>query len=95
MSKICSKCKIEKPLTEFNVCKAAKDGLQSRCKACIKDHGREYYQTHKAERPERPEETISRREGTVQEGQRREQEGQREEQREEEVTSIRGFLGRG
>ncbi len=52
MSKTCSKCKIETPLAEFNVCKAAKDGLQSRCKACIKDHGREYYQIHKAERNE-------------------------------------------
>lgn len=47
--KTCSKCKIEKPLTEFNFCKATKDGLQSRCKACIKVHGRKYYQAHKAE----------------------------------------------
>ncbi len=49
MPKKCSSCKNEKPLTEFNVCKAAKDGLQSRCVACSKIHGQKYYQEHKAE----------------------------------------------
>lgn len=48
MLKTCSKCKIEKPSTEFNFCKAAKDGLQSRCKPCIKAYGHKYYQAHKA-----------------------------------------------
>ena len=47
--KRCSTCKIKKPIIEFNICKAAKDGLQSRCKSCIKAHGREYYQAHKVE----------------------------------------------
>lgn len=47
--KRCSACKIEKPVTEFNVCKAAKNGLHSRCKSCVKVHNQAYHQAHKAE----------------------------------------------
>ena len=36
--KKCSKCGIEKPLTEFYKNKASKDGKTSRCKICIKSH---------------------------------------------------------
>lgn len=34
--KICSKCKIEKELTDFYQCKKVKDGYKSCCKLCIK-----------------------------------------------------------
>ena len=48
--KTCSKCKIEKPLSEFSKNKSKKDGLQDRCKECCafyeqqnKDKRREYF----------------------------------------------------
>lgn len=34
--KTCSTCKDEKPLSEFQVRKASKDGLTSSCKTCLK-----------------------------------------------------------
>lgn len=34
MIKVCSKCKVEKPLNEFYRHKKQKDGRQPRCKAC-------------------------------------------------------------
>ena len=34
--KICYKCKIEKPITEFNKRKDSKDGYRNQCKECIK-----------------------------------------------------------
>jgi hypothetical protein len=34
--KVCTQCKIEQPLTEFNKHNASKDGLQYRCKTCCK-----------------------------------------------------------
>lgn len=36
-SKRCSGCKIEKDFTEFHILLSAKDGRQTRCKACIAD----------------------------------------------------------
>ena len=41
--KVCTKCKIEKELSEFGKRKDSKDGLLSRCKPCFK----EYYQENK------------------------------------------------
>lgn len=35
-TKTCSKCKSEKPLKEFSKSRNAKDGLQSRCRHCVK-----------------------------------------------------------
>lgn len=37
-TKICNKCKIEKPTNEFIKNKSAKDGLTARCKSCIKEY---------------------------------------------------------
>jgi hypothetical protein len=34
MSKVCSKCKVDKPLDSFGKRKASKDGLQHSCKEC-------------------------------------------------------------
>ena len=43
MIKVCTICKIEKELTEFNKHKTTKDGLSNKCKSCCK----EYYQANK------------------------------------------------
>lgn len=56
--KKCGKCKKKKPLEGFYKNKSKKDGLQSRCKDCIKDYNaknrevrlkkqREYYELNK------------------------------------------------
>lgn len=34
-SKICTKCKVDKPLTEYYKTKRSKDGLQPACKSCM------------------------------------------------------------
>lgn len=43
MVKVCTKCKIEKEVTEFHKRKIKKDGLSSSCKDCFK----QYYQANK------------------------------------------------
>ncbi len=45
MNKICSDCSIEKPLSEYTVHKATKDGLRSKCKACGKLYKEKYNKT--------------------------------------------------
>ena len=45
--KTCSKCKIEKELTEFNKNKTKKDGLHNLCKSCVKEYNKEYYKENK------------------------------------------------
>lgn len=61
--KICTKCKIEKELSEFNKNKAAKDGLRYQCKECLKQYQRDnrerfaeyrkqYYQDNRERRVE-------------------------------------------
>ena len=52
-TKICSKCEIKKPLTEFHECKSNPDGLQYMCKECIKAYAYGYRQSHKEENAER------------------------------------------
>lgn len=41
--KKCSKCKVEKSLSEFGRSKNEKDGLQYRCKACNKETCKSWY----------------------------------------------------
>ncbi len=41
-TKICSTCKIRKPLSSFNKCSEKKDGLHFRCKECV----HKYYENH-------------------------------------------------
>jgi len=36
--KICSKCKAEKPLTDFSKNSSASDGIRSRCRSCVADY---------------------------------------------------------
>lgn len=45
--KHCSKCGEWKPLSEFNKNKSKKDGLFCWCKECVKQHTKQYYQTHR------------------------------------------------
>jgi hypothetical protein len=40
--KKCNKCNIEKSLTEYHKSKSSKDGLQYRCKLCVKKSDRKY-----------------------------------------------------
>tara|TARA_Y100000385_G_C12780871_1_gene503445 strand:- start:28 stop:693 length:666 start_codon:yes stop_codon:yes gene_type:complete len=39
--KKCTKCNVEKPLTEFNKCRSFKDGLNYNCKGCIRKYREE------------------------------------------------------
>ena len=59
-TKICYKCKKERCIGEFSKDKHAKDGLQNKCKNCVKQHylehreeislnGKQYYIEHKEE----------------------------------------------
>jgi hypothetical protein len=41
--KVCTKCEIEKPLDEFCNHKGKSDGKTSRCKSCIKEDKKNYY----------------------------------------------------
>jgi len=45
--KQCSKCKVEKELTEFHKHKSHADGLNSWCVACKSERRRKYYEANK------------------------------------------------
>lgn len=49
MNKICSLCKVEKPLTKeyFNLSKSQKDGFHSYCKDCSRAKYKEHYQANR------------------------------------------------
>jgi len=46
-TKICSRCKKEKPITEFYKDKNTKDGLTCWCKECKEEYGKKYCQKNK------------------------------------------------
>lgn len=46
MPKICSKCGVEKELSEFNKKTGCKYGVSSRCRACDKEYKKQYALTH-------------------------------------------------
>jgi hypothetical protein len=48
MNKICTKCGIEKDLSEFHKSKNYKDGHISRCKICVREYGLEYRKENKS-----------------------------------------------
>jgi len=52
LTKICSKCQVEKSVDAFYKNSNLPDGLTSQCKDCRNSKQKEYYQTHKAERCE-------------------------------------------
>lgn len=43
ITKICSKCKLEKENTEFRKCAKAKDSLKYYCKSCDDEYGKTRY----------------------------------------------------
>jgi len=45
-TKICTKCKKKKFIEEFCVNRAVKDGLNSRCKECVKQYNKQYYKNN-------------------------------------------------
>jgi|SRR3989304_6781819 len=45
ITKICTKCKIEKPKSEFYKNKSHNDGLQSNCKICCENANKEWKKT--------------------------------------------------
>jgi 5-methylcytosine-specific restriction endonuclease McrA len=47
LSKICTKCKIEKPVSEFYKDKSRRDGLTYQCKRCYDKRKRIYYENNK------------------------------------------------
>jgi hypothetical protein len=46
-TKVCSKCKIEKPIEEFHKDKCKSGGIQGQCKKCRCEDGRKYHWKHK------------------------------------------------
>jgi hypothetical protein len=48
-SKICTKCKLDKPFSEYHKKKRTKDGLQCQCKTCILKWGAAYKSAHREE----------------------------------------------
>ena len=48
-TKVCTKCGRELPLSEFTKDKRRADGLQYRCKSCMKEYNKIWYETHKSD----------------------------------------------
>lgn len=46
-AKICSYCNVEKPLEEYYIRRASKDGLDTKCKKCVKVISKEKYEKNK------------------------------------------------
>lgn len=61
MQKICSTCKLEKLIQEFNKDKYKPDGLTSSCKICISDRWKRYKESHKEQIKESTENFNARR----------------------------------
>lgn len=47
ITKICTKCKIEKELTDFHKDKKNKDGFSNRCKECAREYSKRYRKENK------------------------------------------------
>jgi len=45
--KKCNKCKQDKPLSEFGVCRSRSDGLQAKCIICNREQAKAYYHATK------------------------------------------------
>ena len=53
MVKVCSKCKVEKPLTEFYKRNDNKSGFRNDCKDCLSKRKKKYYKENKKEHQKR------------------------------------------
>ena len=51
-TKVCSRCKVEKLLSEFNKNKSKKDGLSTECKPCDRLMSREWFMNNRDKRKE-------------------------------------------
>lgn len=66
-TKVCSRCKTEKPVTQFNKESRSKDGFNVACKECLQEYYRNYYSKNKKKwkeyesRPEVVEQSSCRR----------------------------------
>lgn len=47
LSKVCTKCGMEKPMSEFGLSPKMADGHKNECKSCVADYAREYYHRKK------------------------------------------------
>jgi len=54
--KKCTRCKVEKELSEFNKIKKSKDGLHNYCRACCNNISREWHENNKKKANERRKE---------------------------------------
>jgi hypothetical protein len=45
--KICSRCKVKKLKSAFSTDRSRKDGLNYRCKGCVKQHDAQKYQENR------------------------------------------------
>jgi hypothetical protein len=48
--KICTKCKIKKPLIEFHSCDTHLDGKKSHCKNCRNKHNRNWWRKNRGKK---------------------------------------------
>ena len=51
-TKVCPKCGIELPLSDFNNNRSQKDGKAVQCRYCCKEYNKEYYEKNKEKRKE-------------------------------------------
>ena len=69
LTKICTRCKVEKPMESFYNYKASKDGRSYRCKDCDKIQGKAYRERHKErDRVNRRNESRRRKYGLSEDG---------------------------
>lgn len=47
MTKVCTKCGVEKELSEYGKKKSGKNGIASKCKSCYKEYYKEYNKNNK------------------------------------------------
>lgn len=47
MTKVCSRCKEEKPFSDFSKDRTRKDGIRGTCRACAREQNREYYKRNR------------------------------------------------
>lgn len=59
MTKVCSKCGTEKPLSSFSVRKGLKSGLRSQCKECDLEYNRNFYHKMSDEKKKKRNRQIS------------------------------------